>query len=531
VTSSPARTDKRLSPPWWDFALLVATGAVALRPLALFWSSHPDYAFGWGVPFLAGYLFFERWSDRPDRQPPAYSGLAVFLILIAWGAALLACRLLEEVVPDWRPGLWVAASLYAAAVLGWCGLYGGRAWLRHFWFPVAFLLLGVPWLYNLEFPVVQGLMRLNADLVADSLLLADIPAEASGNTLQLATGQLGIEEACSGIRSLQAVLMLSLFLGEFYRFPLKARLLLPVLAMLLALAGNYARLLFLAWRGAQGGISSVEEIHDSAGLGVLVFTVFGLWIGCLVLKKGGTVDAAGKFPGVSAAPFFEKRKRLARRWVMGLLIFSLGCEGVTQGWFAWRENSAPPLTSWSFQWPGDLQDFRALALSPASRALLRYDQARTGSWRDGRNWRWQALWFEYGPQAANRIAFDLHNPEACLAAAGLQESQNYGEFTWSKRGLSLPVHAYLFTSGVAGDYVFWIAHLDCGQGDEPQIIYGRSPDAFLGRLFFWSRDAWRGFRGARAQTLEVAISGPADYSEARRAFLAFANAALGTDSL
>ncbi len=43
-----------------------------------------------------------------------------------------------------------------------------------------------------------------------------IPAMPHGNVIEVATGMVGIDEACSGIRSFQATLMISLFLGELY---------------------------------------------------------------------------------------------------------------------------------------------------------------------------------------------------------------------------------------------------------------------------------------------------------------------------
>ena len=32
------------------------------------WSLNPQYTYGWGVPFLAGFLFYLRWSSRPAPE-------------------------------------------------------------------------------------------------------------------------------------------------------------------------------------------------------------------------------------------------------------------------------------------------------------------------------------------------------------------------------------------------------------------------------------------------------------------------------
>ena len=44
-----------------------------------------------------------------------------------------------------------------------------------------------------------------------------IPAIQHGNLIEVGTGTVGVSEACSGIRSFQTSLMISLFFGEFYR--------------------------------------------------------------------------------------------------------------------------------------------------------------------------------------------------------------------------------------------------------------------------------------------------------------------------
>lgn len=82
-------------------------------------------------------------------------------------------------------------------------------------FPVCLFLVAVPWPYGIEHPVIQGLTRMDTALTIEILGWIGIPAMQHGNVIELTTGSVGIDKACSGIRSLQATLMLSLFFGEF----------------------------------------------------------------------------------------------------------------------------------------------------------------------------------------------------------------------------------------------------------------------------------------------------------------------------
>ena len=43
-----------------------------------------------------------------------------------------------------------------------------------------------------------------------------IPAVQHGNVIEVKIGLVGVDEACSGVRSLQATLMVSVFFGELY---------------------------------------------------------------------------------------------------------------------------------------------------------------------------------------------------------------------------------------------------------------------------------------------------------------------------
>src|SRR4029078_10432291 len=85
-----------------------------------------------------------------------------------------------------------------------------------FAFPILFFFVAVPWPSQIEQPLIQGLMRADAAINVEILNLIGMPAVQMGNLIEVGSGVVGIDEACTGIRSLQATLMVALFLGEFY---------------------------------------------------------------------------------------------------------------------------------------------------------------------------------------------------------------------------------------------------------------------------------------------------------------------------
>src|SRR6185437_11345655 len=99
-------------------------------------------------------------------------------------------------------------------------------WLRHFAFPFLFFLVAIPWPVQIEEVIIQDLMRAVTAINVIFLQLVGIPALQHGNVIEVGNGFIGVEEACSGVRSLQATFMISLFLGELYLFNVGRRFIL-----------------------------------------------------------------------------------------------------------------------------------------------------------------------------------------------------------------------------------------------------------------------------------------------------------------
>jgi exosortase len=88
----------------------------------------------------------------------------------------------------------------------------GPQTLRHFRFPILFALIAVPIPGVLWNPIVFGLKGLVTFVNVELLNLWGIPAQQQGSVIQLPNCRVGVDEACSGIRSLQSSLMMALFI-------------------------------------------------------------------------------------------------------------------------------------------------------------------------------------------------------------------------------------------------------------------------------------------------------------------------------
>ena len=265
----------------WPFAAMVLFLGLlwleAINQLKAEWSLNPQYGYGWSVPPLICYLLWKRWSERPAPGQPFSLGHP---IIVAVFCALLffPVRFVAEANPDWRLLSWSVALIAVAISICLIFLTGGRPWVRYFAFPFFFFLVAVPWPTRLEELIIQGLMRAVSATNVTLVNAIGIPAVQHGNVIEITSGFVGIEEACSGVRSLQGALMISLFLGELFSFRLWPRFVLVVAGAALAFFCNIIRTAVLVCIGASRGIHAIEGWHDPAGVIILLFCLLGLWV-------------------------------------------------------------------------------------------------------------------------------------------------------------------------------------------------------------------------------------------------------------
>ncbi|MBM3855092.1 MAG: exosortase/archaeosortase family protein, partial [Verrucomicrobia bacterium] len=109
-----------------------------------------------------------------------------------------------------------------------------------------------------------------------------LPIEQQGNVLALPPvdgkpNNVGVEDACSGIRSLTACVFAGSFLAAVFVESLGRKIILVLAAMMLAFLTNLGRSLFLtAWAYRHGHQAIEGAVHDIAGYAVLGVTVLGL---------------------------------------------------------------------------------------------------------------------------------------------------------------------------------------------------------------------------------------------------------------
>lgn len=299
-----------------------------------YWGARDDFSFGYLVPFFVGYVVMERWPElraillgAPEGQPvpevspgqPGWRGAALefFAAIVVVGSLLLFLYggFLRAVTgPDndsaMSLGLGLGGFMLAMGFLVARQDARGRAvTLARRWrvvmllvFPSLIWLISAPMLLVFETRIKGVLLEYVVGIVSNTFDFLGYSIYADGNVLVLPNGRVGVEDACSGIRSLTACLFSGSFLAAIFLDRFWKKVLLLGMSAVLAFGMNIVRSLFLTgWAYAYGDTALDSDfwghpetlknaagqfvanpaflyisVHDFAGYTILGFTLIGL---------------------------------------------------------------------------------------------------------------------------------------------------------------------------------------------------------------------------------------------------------------
>lgn len=505
VTVSPAiptRADAHIKLDWFAAGAFGLLWLEIITRLRFEWSVNPQYGYGWTVPFLAAYIFWRRAQRAPTAVRPGTTLLPA-LVMIGAALVLIPVRLIQEANPDWRILSWAMALSALAISFGGIYLAGGLRWLRHLAFPLLFFLVAVPWPTQFEQAVIQGLMRAVASINVEVLNAIGITAVQMGNVIEVSSGFVGIEEACTGVRSLQATFMVSLFLGEFYGFSLVRRLVLVIAGACLAFVCNLIRTFLLVYVAEQEGTQAIKSWHDPAGLTILMACLFGLW-GISMLMGGGSKMTPPATLGRHTA------FRIPRALLICLLALIVAAEAGTQIWYGVHEARAAKVEPWGVAWPTGEQNYRSVPIADEAQELLRYNEGGGGAWAGADGHQWTMYFFKWLPGRTAGLFIKNHRPDVCLPASGMKLRSGVQNKLMAVNGVTLPIRSYVFENGPTSLHVYYCYWDGTAPEAAPQDQENWTP---AGRM----EAVLRGKREVGTQMLEIVASGYQTEEEAEQA--------------
>lgn len=286
------------------------------------WRHNPDLSHGMLMPLLFLLLLRESRIGTPRFvRETIFQRLGCIVLLIGALLALVAAGLYAAAL-DWSHAL-VSLMLTTSVVLmlgaallafagesvqlvpcNWSALVAIGGWLLAAPIP--------PGTYN---RITLNLQLWVSENVLETLHVFGIAAIRHGNIIELARATVGVEEACSGIRSLVSCIFAGLFFSATLVRRPWARAAIVGLAPLLALVMNFLRSLTLTLL-ANHGIDISGAWHDATGFAVLGITAALLGVLAVLLERGDV--AATPAPPESPLPVPARTPGLQRALALGL---------------------------------------------------------------------------------------------------------------------------------------------------------------------------------------------------------------------
>jgi len=463
---------------WRHPLVLVNLGLLGVFTVALSvqlwpqWRGNPDLSHGFFMPVIFVLLLSESRTRGTRRYLPA-GGLTLGMAatLAALGILAMLVGGIYALGLGWSYTMASLALTGAYVLLGLAALmvFAGEA-VRLI--PCNWNSLSALGLWLLCAPLPPGsYFRLSLAMqfwvtknVLHALHFLGIAANRQGNVIELANASVGIEDACSGVRSLVSCVFAGLFFAAcLVQRPWK-RVLLVVLAVPLAVGMNLLRSLVLTLL-AYRRVNIAGTWHDATGFAVLGVTAVALGGLALLLARGershplDPEDATPRAP--AAGPAARRGLRILAGELMLAAVLAVFFASHTQ-FSTQREKPAPDLLAllptqadgWRVASTEDLYRFRDQLKTDklVQRSYVRLDP-------DGPTE--LTVYFAYwAPGQSNPGLVAIHTPDGCWPGTGWVQ-QPTGRTTERITTLGRPLaeaEYRLFTTGGFPQYV-WYWHL------------------------------------------------------------------------
>ena len=230
--------------------------------VSLWWNEASYYTHGYSVPFLALVLLFGLSQQSADRIIIQKSSLPLFVTFIV---LYFFSRIIVEPDPFWRLPLWIETlTLSVCSVLL---IRNSKIALsvRSLSLVALYLFTCLPWPARLESWVVLSLSNQIGYITGELLLLLGYPAEVMGSLIRVDQTDISINNACSGIRSLQNLISFAIFFSIYFRHSLFFFCLSLFCACGITFFFNSLRALSLSLVSLEMGNEIQQEWHDSIG--------------------------------------------------------------------------------------------------------------------------------------------------------------------------------------------------------------------------------------------------------------------------
>jgi exosortase len=242
--------------------------------LILDWMRDDNYSHGFLVVPVSIFVLYSRRQELRFPAPPSNLGL---VLIVAGSLGLI---------------LGIAASEYfvtrVSLVMQLTGIglaYLGVENFRRVWFAFFFLLFMIPIPAVIYYQATLPMQLLSTKITTFLLHLVGVPAIRQGHVIYLPDYSLEVIEACSGLRSLVALLALGSLHAWLYMTGRVRSVALVLLTIPIAMTSNVFRI-FVTALGAYSISKELAEsfLHEISGLLVFISAIVMMMIAGVFLR-------------------------------------------------------------------------------------------------------------------------------------------------------------------------------------------------------------------------------------------------------
>lgn len=325
--------------PWLLAAVAAVAVIVALRAsfagMAFQWRSSSTFSYGVLIAPIAMFLVW-RERQRLARLPASPAWLPVLLAVPVAAGWAVAALLDVNVVQHFGAVLLVILVIWAVI---------GTTIARAIWFPLAYLLLMVPFG---EF-LVPTLMQWTADFAVLAVSLSGVPVFQDGYVFSLPTVDFEVIKACSGIRFLMATLAAGTVFAWVAYQGWRKRLVFLLACFVVPVIGNLLRayLVVMLVHLSDGRLAGAHVLYGTIFFGAILAGLFlvGARYADPAAPAGsgpGTTNGTEAGPGAPAAMVVPGALIVLLAFLVAVLPAELRHRGAAGSVVAAAELPAPP---------------------------------------------------------------------------------------------------------------------------------------------------------------------------------------------
>jgi exosortase D (VPLPA-CTERM-specific) len=445
---------KMIKPAGWlkgiSFALVIAaTYYTALKRLVLHDWAMEDYSHCYLIPFVFLYLLWEKRRELAIT-PSAASWLGfipfVFGILMFW-LGELSGELFSLYISMW---LVVVSLLWMN--LGWRKI-------KIMAFPLFILLTMFPFPNFINNRILLNLKIVSTQIGVALLQLYGMSAYREGNIIDLGFTQLQVVDACSGLRYVIPLLVLSLLLAYWFKAAMWKRIVLVLSSIPLSVMVNSMRIAITGILYSSWGAQVAEGFfHGFSGWLIFMLTIPVLLAEMWLLKKIGKRDyereedfklAADSFPPAEKANNWKSL--LQPMYLAGISIIAATL--VISHTVEFREKI--PVNKSFTQFPLKIGEWQGTSQTMDKEFidLLHFTDYIMVNYRNGKG---QDVEFYVAYYESQSKARATHSPETCLPGGGWTfEQSGIAKFALNNGQMLQTNRAFIGKSGVKQLTYFW----------------------------------------------------------------------------